>query len=267
MSTTLNGITCSPVEWAYLAALKGASTLVGTIDPFTGWLASEVEEALHSARQSLLVRGFITAQPDGRLCASAAIDPLVKLAVAPACSAILTCHEAGREPLRRYFHIAGEAAVEQANGEQIELVGPLGLTQVVARIESLCNLDRFTSAPAPPATAGCRLSEAAWSTGQEAAQTGGAAAAQTALALAGLPEESARSLANAIAQPVATGSLLLVSAAQSDWEVLGQAYLVGEEALWLIGRAGQAVIEVTPAAGSELAQSLRRMLEQGLATA
>lgn len=269
MSTTLIGFVCSPTEWAYLAALKGAGTLVGTADPFHGLLADEVEEALRSARRSLLERGVIRMQPDGLLQVDAAFDPLLQVAVAPERTAILTLQEAGQELLRRYFYIAGDAAVEQSTGERIELAGPMPLAQVVTRIESRLHLDRFTLMLESVAGA-CYLSEAAWSDAQDATQQGGVAAALPVLAAAGLPADTAQSLATAIAQPVTSGSLLLVTPSQADWEVAGLAYLAGGNGLWLIRRAqrgAQVEIEVTPATGSDLAQALRRMLEQGFVTA
>lgn len=269
MSKTVCAASFQAAEWIYVAALKGAGTMVGTPDPFNGWLAHEVEDTLRQARTSLMERGLLAEQADGTVRVTQPVDRLVTAATAPAVTVILSHHRQQGDAIRRYYQIAGAEAVEQSGdlaGTRVDLVGLESVDQVPERIGGLLELQGFQPAPSPEAT----LPEESWSRAGHVAREAGAQAAFQVLAAAGIPVDGAQRWAEALAGPVVSGSLVVVRQTQADWEVPGVAYLAGDAGLWLIQRVyehGQRWVRVAPAGGKSVIQEFGRILERSLSRA
>ncbi|MFZ5826304.1 MAG: hypothetical protein ACOY94_18580 [Bacillota bacterium] len=256
-------LTCTLVEHLYLAALLGGRTLVGVPDPFTGWLAREVEEALRQARTSLESRSIIRQDPDGLLSVDPSLEQMVSVAVAPALTVALT-HRNGQTSAQHLFYMADGQAVEQTYQPDTGTVSLSRLAspaQVVERIAELTGLERQGPAVLP----GGLLPEGDWTRTVEAVRTQGTNQAGKVLAASGIPLESAAALCAALAAPDIMGQALVVAADPAEWSVSGVGYLAGDQGLWMLRQVtekGQPWAEITPAPGEAVLAEIGRILER-----
>lgn len=256
-------LTCTLVEYLYLAALLGGHTLVGTPDPFTGWLAREVEEALRQARTSLEGRSVVRQNPDGSWSVDPDWEQLISAAVSPVLTVVVT-HQNGRSGIQNHFHIVDGQAVEQTYQPEAGSVSlsPLASpAQVIDRITALTGLDRQGPALLP----GGLLPEGNWNLAAEAVRREGPDGAGSVLAASGIPRETASALGAVLAAPVLMGQVLAVAAASAGGTVTGLGYLAGEQGLWMVRRVtekGQLWVELSPAPGNEVLVEIRRNLER-----
>jgi hypothetical protein len=253
---------CTDAELVFLAALSGADHLIGTPDPFRGWLTEEIGPALMQARDSLARRDVIIVQPDGSVTIAADLAPLLEVITKQERSFLLTHTPAGGEPTLTYFHLAGGRAVEQiplparqeSTLSRLDNPGDLS-THITQRLSLGSQTAACTSGGALPAAA---LQSVRSSIGER-----GEAAARAELADAGLPAETAAALAATLANPVSTGSFAALARQQEGWETSGLGLLDGTNGLWRLRpcvRDGQDWVEITPAdgmaAGKEICQIL-----------
>lgn len=230
LTTTVSTLTCSSVELAYLTALLGGEALVGVADPFHGWLAVEVEEALRQARSSLVARGVVTISPRGAVLPEPSAEQLLRPCLGPHASLRLTRAETGKPPLERYFHLVPDLAVEVAVEEgAVSLVPYSGWSsQLPRRLEQLLGL----GSKAKPAGGPADLPSQYFQQAEALALESGAAVAAAWLTQVGVAGETAASLASAMAEPQGTCSVLRLARQGTGWAVEGVGGYLGAGSLW-----------------------------------
>lgn len=264
MDNTAASITCSPVEATFLASLLGADMLLGIQDPFLGWLTEEIEEAWEQTRQALADRRFIEVQPDGGIVMDIAVAALVGTWAFPEASFLLTFTPADGTQQRCSFHLTSNLGVEQSQADDAtELTALEDAQAVYRRILQVFGLKDQLAAPGSRAA----LPEASLIEARACAVEGGEAAASRALQKAGLPEETAESLACTLTRAVANGALVALARRTTTWEVGGLGLLEGANGLWCLRsftRDGENWVEVTPCDAARARQEIRRLMNRVL---
>jgi hypothetical protein len=258
-------VSCTPTEAAFLAGLLGASALVGMADPFTGWLAAEIETAWATARKELAQKHFIEVQPDGTIVMDIGVATLMETWAQADASLLLTATGAGGMEENSNFHLRGRLAVEQRiTNDGIIWLTPLEDTAAVyGEVIRRLRLREQPAAPGLQAT----LSEAVFIRARTAAAGQGAAAADEVLRQARLPAATAAALAAALAAPVVNGAVAALARRTTGWEVAGMGVLEGPAGLWRLRaftREGQNWVEIVPCSGQDARQELRRVLNRVL---
>ncbi|HYG60783.1 MAG TPA: hypothetical protein VD902_22125 [Symbiobacteriaceae bacterium] len=210
-----------------MTALLGGEALVGIPDPFYGWLAVEVEEALVKARADLAARGAITVASDGRVTASPAVESLVNACLFPHASFRLSCTTPGGQAPERYFHLTPDMVVELVSaGEQAELVPyPGGGEALCRRLTGLLDLHSNSIPGAEPTTV---PAEQYWQ-------------------------------AQALDEGSSTWTVLRLTRKGAAWDVSGVGVHVGAGGLWRIQpeeRSGQAWLELRPCTADEIHEAI-----------
>ncbi len=256
-------LTCSCAELFFMAGLLGANRLLGVDDPFMGWLAGEIEEAWLQARQALESRSVLAASPDGGLIMDTGAAAIVGTCAFPNASLVVTCTEAGGQPLTRYFHLTQSLAVEQAlaNGE-CQLAPMEGSQAVYRQITDLLGLREQR---APVGAGAVLIPEKALTEARAAAAETGAPAAGQVLLRAGLAGNTAEALAVALSAPVSNGALLGLALRGIAWETAGLGLLEGQHGLWhlrAIRRSAEDWVEITPCSAGQAREYIRRLMNR-----
>lgn len=259
MNRTLEPLKLSTVELVYLAGLLEVNQLVGTPDPFRGWLTEEIGPALAAARQSLADRGLITLNADETIDADPATAELVRTLGSPAGTFAFT-----RDAIVRYIHVAPDLVVEQASEAK---AGTSTLTPMSSPDEAASHLMQIIGLGDQPAAAGvigtvsaAKLKEIRSATSHDQAQA--------ALVEAGMPAESAASLAQALTKPISSCSLSALAERQGHTANL--TLLQGESGLWhlrLYYQQGEPWVELRPCTGAEATAAIAALLQQGMPAA
>ncbi len=258
---------CSAQEMVFLAELLGADTLLGVTDPFMGWLAEEIEEAREQTLQALAERDLLEIQPNGDIVLDDEVATLVGVCALRDASFVVTVVNAAREVEAHYLHVARQLAVEQTalgeppNTYQLTMLGDRD--SVYERILHLFGLDKQAAAP----SSGGQLPYSELARAGEVAGEVGREAAQQILKEAGLPDETATTLAQALADPVINGSLVAIASRDAEWKVDGLGLLEGRNGLWQLRaftKGDENWVEVIPSDADKVRQSIRRIVEQML---
>lgn len=255
-------------EIVFLAGVIGSDGLVGIPDPFEGWLASEVEEALWQVRRDLIDRGLCTVQADDSLSIANEIAPLVATIASPTASFTVTYASAPGTHAIRHVHVTGESAVEHTviDGEspRCEFTSYNGPDAISRRVLELLKLP-----PGPvtvPTCPGGRLRQAALMHARQTA-TSDRAAAATLLRQNGLEVATATALAEALATAGSNSSLIAINRQTAPWTVDGLGLLEGGGALWLLRgftRNGEEWAEATPSDVERAERVVLSLLHQSL---
>lgn len=242
-------IACSTVELAYLAALVSDRALIGAPNPFHGWIALEIEEALSQARASLARRGLIQIAPDGQVEAAPEVASIIRACTESAVSfrLVRTLPEAGTS--LHHFHWTPDLCVEigmTPDGEQLDLIVLEGLPE---RISELFHLEEQ---PVPDAVGG-EVPEALLERARDLADEARTEEATVLLYQGGLPLETAERLAADLGAPHLNGAFISMGRGESGWQADGVVLLEGDSGLWLL-RPGQGRMAIYPggAAGARL---------------
>ncbi|MDF2628851.1 MAG: hypothetical protein K0R39_2682 [Symbiobacteriaceae bacterium] len=242
MLTARTMIACTTVELAYLAALAGEGPLIGAPDPFHGWIALEIEEALIQARETLSSRGLIQIDADGTVSGSAQVAELLQ-----ACKAATTSYRLARTlpevgSSLHHFYTAGDRTVELATTPGAEQVFLMQVDDLAHRIADLLHLD----GQAVPTGAGGRIPETLLRRVQDLSDEGRDQEAAVLLHQAGLSLEAAVRLASDLAEPVLNAALVALHHRGTGWQADGTAFLEGLGGLWLLTPA-QDWVTISPA--------------------
>lgn len=242
MLTTRTVISCTTVELAYLAALVGDGPLIGAPDPFHGWIAIEIEEALTRARETLAERGLIQMDADGTVTAAPQVLEVVQACISAARSYRLarTLPEVGSS--LHHFYAAPHRTIELATTPGAEQVFLMLVDDLYTRVSDLLHLNE----QALPALEGGRVPEALLRRVQELAQEGRSEEASVLLHQAGISLDTAYRLASDLAEPVANGALVAIAHGGSGWQTDGFALVEGLGGLWLL-MPDQDWVTITPA--------------------
>lgn len=263
MIATSTVISCSMAELAYLTALCGAGPLAGVPDPFFGWLAHEVAEALAGARDSLARRGLILIHEDGRIEAAAQIGPIMMTATRPDVSFRLTRTVAGAGTSFHHFHATSELAVELAMGAGGGQVDLLALTDPEAISRRVVHLFGLHDQAVPTVSGGGAVPEAILRRALELAEDGGMPDAAILLGQSGLAADTAAELAATLAGLACNGALVALTRPAQ-----GIGLLAGEGGLWLLHpeqRGEQPWVKVEPAGAEGARTALHALVHSGLA--
>lgn len=257
-------ITCSAQEMVFLASLLGADMVLGVDDPFTGWLADEIEEAWPRVRAGLAERRFIEVQDDDNVVMDVAVAALVGTCAFPEASFVLTVTPAGGTADARYFHLTRHLAVEQTReADGYRLTALEDGQAVFARITDLLGLQ---NQPAAPGAAGELLEEHLTQASSLAGESGGKEA-QRVLQQAGLDAGTAAVLAETLAHPVRNAALVALARRETAWEVAGLGLLEGQNGLWRLRaftRHGENWVEAIPCNADEARQAVRQVMNRVL---
>ncbi|HYF80800.1 MAG TPA: hypothetical protein VD973_27125 [Symbiobacteriaceae bacterium] len=242
MLTTRTVISCTTVELAYLAALAGDGPLIGAPDPFHGWIAIEIEEALTQARETLAARGLIQIDADGTVTPA----PQVLDFLRDCLSATLTYRLARTLPevgsSVHHFYAAADRTIELATTPGAQQLFLMLVEDLQSRISGLLHLN----GQALPALDGGRASESLLRRVQDLAQEGRSEEASVLLHQAGLSLDTAFRLASDLSEPVANAALVAVRRGGSGWQTDGVAFVEGLGGLWLL-TPEQDWVTITPA--------------------
>jgi len=266
MNDTVLRITYSPIEATFLASLLGADMLLGIQDPFLGWLTEEIEDAWNQARSALAERHFIEEQPDGSIVMDTAAAALIGTWAFPEASFLVTFTPLDDSPQICSFHLTRNLAVEQAQvSDAIQLTALEDAQAVYWRILEMMRLKEkdLLAAPVP----GVKLSESHLRAARARAVEVGEKGALEALREAGLPENTAQSLASTLAKPVANSALTALARRSTTWEASGLGLLEGTNGLWLLrsfARDRENWVELVPCDAVQARQEVRQVMNRVL---
>lgn len=259
-------LACSPVEAYYLAGLLGATSLPGMSDPFSGWLANEIEAAWAEARASLIQRRFIEERADGGLVIDMGVAALMNTWAMADVSIWLTGATQDGHSLDTHFHLKGSMAVEQRviDDGSIRLAP---VENVIAVYREIIRRLRL-SGQAPASGNRCALPEAVLERARTLAVNQGVRAAADTLSRAAIPAETAEALAKTLVSPTVNGAVVALGRGRIFyWEVAGLGMLDGAVGLWRLRafkQEGENWIEVIPCDASGMRIEVQRILNRFL---
>lgn len=228
--TTRTVISCTTVELAYLAALAGDGPLIGAPDPFHGWIAIEIEEALAQARETLASRDLVRIDADGTVTAAPQVLDVIQACMSTNRSYRLarTLPEVGSS--LHHFYAAADRTVELATTPDAAHLFLMLVDDLQSRIADLLHLD----GQAVPADDGGRVPESLLRRVQDLSEEGRHEEASVLLHQVGVSLDTAARLASDMAEPVANGALVALQHGGSGWQADGIVLIEGLGGLWLL---------------------------------
>jgi hypothetical protein len=259
-------ITCSAHEFTFLARLLGANSLVGMIDPYIGWLSEEITAAWETARDSLAARGFLAIDANGQVLPNPAVAALIATCAFPDASFILTNSAATGHQEVRYFHCTRHLAIERTeHGAGYQLAALSDAVAIYDRLRTLIAWDNRSAVSSP----GGEVAEATLKAARRYAAAGDQPAAEAILQRAGLDASTVTALAQTLAQPKRTASLVAITRRETVWDVTGLGMLDGEHGMWylrLFPRGRDTRVEIQPCPAKTMAEQVRQVMNRVLPT-
>ncbi len=251
-------ITCSTEELVALASFLGGEVLIGVPDPFPGWLAEEIEVAIHRARQNLIRRGYLGEQ-GGSTLMDAVVAALVKTVTDPEAAIMLTLREMPEGLLQENFYYRSPLTVHlHPDGKVCTLRELPSPGDVFDKVSRMWGIEDQTAADADSFLVPQSTIEAL----QKMDQIDELEASQM-LESAGVEEASARSFARTLQAPRRNGALVALRSLQTAWQVRGVGILEGENGLWRLRsfrQQGTDWVECIPSSASELSEEIHAFL-------
>ena len=241
-------------EFWLLLSQYAPAVVLGVDNPYTGWLADEIEEANRQAVESLLERGLITETADG-YDADDELLAMAEVCVHPRHTVILqrSLEDGGNE--QRFIHISDKLIVEHYLAEpEKHMLGTIPSHQaLIDHMTERLGLHAAGQGKGKP----FKLPEALLFEVSALGEAGQAEEIRAKLKDAGLDEPELTALVDTLCEPKANSSIAVV-ANQGDPEsqhVRGFGLLQGAADLWVMTpfeSLGKPFVDFTPASIADI---------------
>ncbi|MDF2629351.1 MAG: hypothetical protein K0R39_3182 [Symbiobacteriaceae bacterium] len=265
MTSTPVSLTLTKAEYALIAGVLGASTLIGIDDPFKGYLADELRAELDKTLDGLVKRGVAELRADRRVVFDQTLGLVCATCGFP--EAVYTLTRTNREGVadQHLFFITRTASAEMVHSAHNSLTLTKWETpqQVVARVLALLKLTEVAALELPAAV----LPQASLSAAVAAAQASGAEAALAALVEAGVDQATADALSKSLTHPDLNASFVSLAQKGAAWESGGVALLLGAGQLWKlqpVTGGTEAAVAVLPCTTAAMKEELVRVVQGAL---
>ncbi|MCW5873115.1 MAG: ESX secretion-associated protein EspG [Anaerolineales bacterium] len=233
---------------------------VGWENPYTGWLAEEIEVAQKEAYESLLSRDVIRMVDGDEIAIEQSLVSLLTACAQPEFSLVLTAAQAGNTPFQFLVHAKDDAFVKHAIQGEEHTLEAIAEEQLAAQHL----LPHLLFVPASGKSAGpFRLSEDTLLASEALVRDGQLDEAEKNLKQEITGEQQGDILA-AFTKPLSRSAVILIARTASGAPAeAGVAVYQGEAQTWLMRpseQAGARVIEFIPATEASVAAELSKML-------
>ena len=253
-------ILLSPPELFTLASLLGGKTLIGVPDPFPGWLTEEIQQAMQSARSSLVHKGYLRAEGD-ELRMDALVAALIGTLIQPQSVLLSTLSRPSAPRQQEGLYHRPPFIVHLSPQQDGYGLCPLAEhDEVSALLRQRWGPETESAAPAKPFS----LPEADLRAMRQALERSQSDAALQTLQRAGADEDAALVFLSTWQTARCNGSLVVMRQ-RGAWQVGGLGFLEGENGLWRLRSFqsnAQDWVECLPCSAAELWQQVEALLER-----
>ncbi|MFZ5826292.1 MAG: hypothetical protein ACOY94_18520 [Bacillota bacterium] len=265
MNTMPEPVILTKAEYALIAGVLGASTLIGVDDPFKGLLANEIRAELDKTLAGLVERGIAEVRADRRVIFEQQTGLLAATCAFPEASFVLTRTHGDGTVDQRYLHITRLASAEMADSSEqdLALIRLDNPQAVFERVQDLLGLAGAETADLP----GALLPRANLTRVIALAHESGEEAACSALVESGVELATAEVLARSLARPALNASFVALAQNGERWQSRGVALLLGDGRLWSLApteRDGEEWVSVAPCTVEAVTGEIGRLMSEML---
>lgn len=244
------------------ARQQGIERLLLPDDPFRGWLVEEIDAELEGARKQLLESGILTIQEDSAPKLEDVLEATVRTLGAPQCTVILTHVTLDRSEESLYLHKGegGWISLRPEDGGIFEIERISSRDKLTKTTIGLLKVGKQQTASGKTST----LKAEAMTEARNLVIDQGADACAAHLKNAGLSDDNGPPLAEALAAPLASGSVAAMTwQGMESLPIGGVAFLEGPDGLWQFEMDEQAPdwVIVEPIEGKKLTKDIKSLLK------
>lgn len=259
-ATTITPIHFNDHEFYFLLSQFAPVAAVGWENPYTGWLAEEIEAVQTEAFESLIGRDIVRMVAENEIAIEESIVELFSACAQPDYSLLVSAAQTGGQPLQFLAHAKEGRFVRHYIEEGIHSLLILGQADLLA--QHLLAFLYVENKPAKKPAGPFQLSEDTFLSSEELTREGQAAEAEKKLK-SELKGSGQKAIITALTNPLYRSAVILISEAAAEDAKAGVAVYQSQAQTWLLRpfeRGGKKFIDFVPANAASIAGELSKLL-------